>query len=526
MLKLHGLGRTNVSSKTLMARQLLDWLERHPAESLELPAGLRRLQRTAQGTMRAPQGQPIHPAARRNAAQTVDSDEAPSEATVDDGDRSVSMRDASPPQGRRRRRNCRGRASAHRGRSTEQPPEPHQATAGTSPSLETHLRTLPRILSDVISTLAGAATLARSVHNGTATPADGARQSQCVAATLQQVHVLASGMAIERLRSAWTTAGVSAGPGVRAGATHVAPGREAGDPSPAVRRSWAGVVRDGAHPAPQSGGPGPLNPLHRRAWSNDRTLVVRPEDEAARTRPTQRQQFGTGIEQVIRSRFPRLTGPILELVGRTNRGDYALQFSPAVWGCIGTASPVPEFRVPGFGTWVPVRQGAPGVSVVLRGVPLGLSDDDIRQALVHGNSATWAPMTTDEVSRGILAVQRMNRKTKAANGQTAWEPSLGIKVTLTAPCASSLLQHGSALVAFKVVEVAPFEPPKRRCFRCGEVGTHLGQYCRNSARCRHCGGAHETRHCSRGSPSAPHRPETGHAHSNARGPQGGAASSP
>ena len=97
MLKLHGLGRTNVSSKTLMARQLLDWLERNPAESLELPAGLRRLQRTAQGTMRAPQGQPIHPAARRNAAPDVDSDEAPSEVTVDDSDRSVSMRDASPP---------------------------------------------------------------------------------------------------------------------------------------------------------------------------------------------------------------------------------------------------------------------------------------------------------------------------------------------------------------------------------------------------------------------------------------------
>ena len=290
--------------------------------------------------------------------------------------------------------------------------------------------------------------------------------------------VVAGGTA-ERLRPTLTRA--SGGP--------IAPA--AGGPShEGAPRTYAQVAST-APPPPRRSQAAPLVP--------ERTALLSPEAEEHRHAPTRASAFGGALDAVLRRELGLGARPAVEEVRRTGKGDYAVQFGPAAWERMeGTVS----WTLPGFGEWHrasnrPFRQRS---SLVLTGIPSTMTDEALRQELVTGAATRWPALPAEDLQD--IRVVRLNRRVPAShqpssstNGGTKWVPSTSIRLFASKVLCETILNAGGTVLGFTFRPARLFQPAKRRCMRCGQLGVHSAKYCRNTPRCRHCGLPHETSGC-------------------------------
>ena len=231
----------------------------------------------------------------------------------------------------------------------------------------------------------------------------------------------------------------------------------------------------------------------------ERTALLSPDSEERRHAPTRASAFGGALDAVLRRELGLGARPAVEEVRRTGKGDYAVQFGTAAWERMeGTVS----WTLPGFGVWhrastSPFRQRS---SLVLTGIPSTMTDAALRQELVTGAATRWPALPAEDLQD--IRVVRLNRRVPASNqpssslnGGTDWAPSTSIRLFASKVLCETILKEGGTVVGFTFRPARAFQPAKRRCMRCGQLGVHSAKYCRNTPRCRHCGLPHETSGC-------------------------------
>ena len=231
----------------------------------------------------------------------------------------------------------------------------------------------------------------------------------------------------------------------------------------------------------------------------ERTALLSPDSEEHRHAPTRASAFGGALDAVLRRELGLGARPAVEEVRRTGKGDYAVQFGTAAWERMeGTTS----WTLPGFGGWHrastrPFRQRS---SLVLTGIPSTMTDAALRQELVTGAATRWPALPAEDLQD--IRVVRLNRRVPASNqplsslnGGTDWAPSTSIRLFASKVLCDTILKEGGTVVGFTFRPARAFQPAKRRCMRCGQLGVHSAKYCRNTPRCRHCGLPHETSGC-------------------------------
>ena len=226
---------------------------------------------------------------------------------------------------------------------------------------------------------------------------------------------------------------------------------------------------------------------------------------------------------MLRSDLALATGPAVELVRRTAKGEYAVQFAASAWARLQGDRTV---TLPSFGRWsrrVADRARRPRSSVVLQGVPKSLSPEQVLRDLLHGNGDRWKALRGSDMDD--VSVERLNRRVpapgtagddQASRPRAQWVPSATVKVSASAALCTAVLEEGGAVVGYSFRPARPFERAPIRCYRCGEMGFHVSKFCRNKPRCRNCGQGHETSDCPDKRQASPPR-------SNAGGSGGGAA---
>ena len=155
------------------------------------------------------------------------------------------------------------------------------------------------------------------------------------------------------------------------------------------------------------------------------------------------------------------------------------------------------------------RRRLMGGAIVLSGVPLARSPLEVTRALAVDNASRWRGLKQEDFNS--ISCERLNRRVQgeAAAKDADWTPSTAMKVSASKELCDAILADGGAVLDFGWAPARPFQPTQRRCFRCGQLGSHIARFCRNPPRCRSCGGDHETRSCSHAPPSQTRRRQNG-----------------
>ena len=275
------------------------------------------------------------------------------------------------------------------------------------------------------------------------------------------------------------------------------------------RKPAQGRPRDRAPPAP---------------WAPERTALLHPADDRQRQAPTRASEFGAELDRRLRSDLGIETGRAVELVRRTVKGEYAVQFAAIAWERLQADRTI---TLPSFGQWsrrVADRARRLRNSVVLQGVPKAMTPDQVARDLLQGNGERWKALNVADLDD--VRVERLNRRVPApgpagtgldSRPRSQWQPSATVSVTASAAFCNAVLAEGGAVVGYSFRYARPFERAPIRCYRCGEMGFHVGKFCRNPPRCRHCGRGHLTSDC-------PDKRKDPFQAGNAGGPDRGAAS--
>ena len=152
-----------------------------------------------------------------------------------------------------------------------------------------------------------------------------------------------------------------------------------------------------------------------------------------------------------------------------------------------------------------------------------MTPDQVVRDLLQGNGDRWKALPRPALDD--VRVERLNCRVPApapaGDGQdgrprTQWRPSVTVRVFASTALCNAILEEGGAVVGYSFRPARPYERAPIRCYRCGEMGYHVGKFCRNKPRCRLCGKGHETSHC-------PERQHTQDQGTSAGGPPRGAA---
>ena len=95
-------------------------------------------------------------------------------------------------------------------------------------------------------------------------------------------------------------------------------------------RTYAQAVNTGQHP-PDGRTQRPARPPPTAPWAPERTALLHPTDDRQRQAPTRASEFGAELDRTLRSDLGIATGPAMELVRRTTKGEYAVQFALPAW---------------------------------------------------------------------------------------------------------------------------------------------------------------------------------------------------
>ena len=171
-------------------------------------------------------------------------------------------------------------------------------------------------------------------------------------------------------------------------------------------RTYAQAARTG--PPPPENRPGPP---HQQAppapWAPERTALLHPAEDRQRQAPTRASEFGAELDRVLRSDLELAQGPAVELVRRTAKGEYAVQFGAPAWARLQDDRTI---TLPSFGRWFrrvadPARRQRN--SVVLQGVPKSMTPDQVVRDLLSGNGERWKDLNAPDLDD--VRVERLNR---------------------------------------------------------------------------------------------------------------------
>ena len=239
-------------------------------------------------------------------------------------------------------------------------------------------------------------------------------------------------------------------------------------------------------------------PTTSQDWDPSRCLVLEPALDSQRTAPTAGPKFAAAVDAFLRRMGPDVPARVVELVRRTRRGGYQLQFFAGCFSRVQALLGSLTVMLSDFGSWTmtPTRAehaNGPTVSIVVQGVPVDVTKEEFltefRLSIASRLSASGAPTTSDE----IRCASRLQRKITTASGK-AWAPSRTVRVDVSQALGEAILSRGTIVYQFRSLPVCQFTPMTRTCFRCGKEG-HKARFCYSTPRCRHCGKDHETRAC-------------------------------
>ena len=233
-------------------------------------------------------------------------------------------------------------------------------------------------------------------------------------------------------------------------------------------------------------------------WDWGQAIVLRPLREADRRQASRPSAFGRALDSALTSRWGGEKAVLM--ARRTGHGEYAVLLTRRGFERAKTLQPV---QVADFGRWEhaeDARQRLMGGTIVLSGVPLARSPSEVARALVADNAGRWPGLKQEDFSS--ITCERLNRRTLGGTSSqdAGWTPSTAVKVSASKALCDAILMDGGAVLDFGWAPARPFQPTQRRCFRCGQLGSHVARFCRNPPRCRSCGGDHETRSCPQASP--------------------------
>ena len=448
--------------KPEFTQALMQWMEEHPDQPLPLPLGRLREPRRrhsrpdsdqppwkpsdahqVRGAGAATRGNAQHAAAHGEGARTdgdgdhrQGQDDAPMTDAPGNGP-TVNVRALAPfPEQGDREPPSRSFGHAR---------SPHQAAATLRESSRTFMATLDAV-----------AELFALARRGEECPEE---EGERVATMVENSHALLRGI----------TAGFAAADlqAAVAQATETArrppENRNAREMGGASGRTYAQAARSGAPPPETRTGAPPRQPPSA-PWAPERTALLHPATDRQRQAPTRASEFGAELDRALRSDLELATGPAVELVRRTARGEYAIQFASAAWERLQADRAV---TLPSFGRWhrkVANRARPQRNSIVLQGVPKSMTPDQVARDLLEGNGDRWKALPRPALDD--VRVERLNRRVPApapaGDGQDSrsraqWLPSTTVRVFASTALCSAILEEGGAVVGYSFCSARPYE---------------------------------------------------------------------
>ena len=213
-------------------------------------------------------------------------------------------------------------------------------------------------------------------------------------------------------------------------------------------------------------------------WALERTALLHPATDRQCQAPTRASEFGAELDRVLRSDLELVTGPAVELVRRTARGEYAIQFASSAWERLQADQAV---TLPSFGQWhrkVAERARAQRNSVVLQGVPKSITPDQVVRGLLEGNGDRWKALPRSALDD--VRVERLNRwvpaLAPAGDGQDSrpraeWLPSATMRIFSSTALCTAILEEGGTVVGYSFRYARPYERAPLDAIAVGRWGT-------------------------------------------------------
>ncbi len=264
--------------------------------------------------------------------------------------------------------------------------------------------------------------------------------------------------------------------------------RPAGQPDrPSAPRSWRDVV---------ASSPPRKAPLE---WDGRRTVLLRPRDDAMVRTAVSTYEFGLAL----RCQFPQGGSDDalfrIDKCVRLSTGSFKVQLADAAYDMIKSEKTV---ELPPWGVWdIGVDVLTQGPSLVVTGVPEGLSEQDVKEQIVEGTS----PNVPEGAQAHLQAIkiQRLNKKVRedplarkgrdspqgARKGASPTSPEFVTSRCCRMFASKELIDHilakGRINLRWAVLSVRPYNPPVFWCATCAKRGSHSTRFHRQTLTSQH-----------------------------------------
>ena len=259
----------------------------------------------------------------------------------------------------------------------------------------------------------------------------------------------------------------------------------------------------------------PPSPTRRpnRAWVHARCVVLDPPEDRFRRLPTDFTKMGATIEQALRSTLSLTSSPLVELLRRTSKGGYCVQFSPS---CSTQAQALSSLTLDDGTIWrcTPLQQSSSIFtsgdknlrratirrdSFIVAGVPESIDDSKLLTTFAASN-AERLQLSPAMLAARLKSAERLQRRLSRGPDAGKWVPSHSVRFSGDTSLVNAILATGHAILDFRALEVRHYSFPSRTCFHCGLSG-HVAKHCRS--RCHRCTSRHPTQPCPLGKHAPP-----------------------
>ena len=211
-------------------------------------------------------------------------------------------------------------------------------------------------------------------------------------------------------------------------------------------------------------------------WSSTRTFFLRPVDPALKVQQLNRFEFGQMPAWVI----PNTENPqrmSVEQLVRTTTGDWKVQIARGAISLMRSSS---EVAVGQFRKWnIESATHMQSASVVMMGVPLAITDEQLNQGVIEGlrpEPAPEAQVRLEQIACKRLLRQRSVPQPPRGDGPNEaaamWVPSRAVQIFMPNDIRDYVLQKGYFQFHFLVHGVRPYEPPTFFYNHCKRIGAH------------------------------------------------------
>lgn len=251
--------------------------------------------------------------------------------------------------------------------------------------------------------------------------------------------------------------------------------------------------------------------LKQSKRNDSRTLKFTPQDNTIRTMNIGFCTFATTIEEAIAKEVSDTPYRPTEDVRRDGRGAFYIQFSDTMWNHLNSSWDLDTINrtinLRAYGVW-DITTSSPSpltnmTPIVVTGVRLDMPSENILKELVMSNSdlnldVSMIPSKIRQATR----LTRWNNNTTITDPNRKRVPCTSVLFWTAPDIAKTILERQLVSFEYRILSVHQYNRPVIKCLQCGMKGSHLARDCRNPAKCRVCGDAHDTQACTK-KPVAP-----------------------